>query len=134
MTSDFIGTSAGLDTLNPSAPGIDLKVFLPEWPEDLPCQVQDGELWFAESPSLLEMAKNFCQDCPVRLVCLCGAMSRQEPWGVWGGEIFDQGVIVSRKRPRGRPRKSDRVVENSPTASEIKDIWRKLCKHAARLP
>jgi WhiB family redox-sensing transcriptional regulator len=24
---------------------------------------------------------------------------------VWGGEIFDRGSIVGRKRPRGRPRK-----------------------------
>jgi hypothetical protein len=22
---------------------------------------------------------------------------------VWGGEIFDAGVIIARKRPRGRP-------------------------------
>jgi len=24
---------------------------------------------------------------------------------VWGGEIFDHGVVIARKRPRGRPRK-----------------------------
>jgi WhiB family redox-sensing transcriptional regulator len=26
---------------------------------------------------------------------------------VWGGELFVQGVIVPRKRPRGRPRKTE---------------------------
>ncbi|CAM5326708.1 WhiB family transcriptional regulator [Streptomyces tanashiensis] len=31
---------------------------------------------------------------------------RREPWGVWGGELFVQGVVVARKRPRGRPRKN----------------------------
>jgi WhiB family transcriptional regulator, redox-sensing transcriptional regulator len=30
-----------------------------------------------------------------------------EPWGVWGGEIFERGTVVPRKRPRGRPRKED---------------------------
>jgi WhiB family redox-sensing transcriptional regulator len=79
-------------------------------PEDLPCRVQDGELWFAETPNNLELAKAFCRDCPARLACLAGAIERREPWGVWGGEIFERGVIVARKRPRGRPRKDDRTV------------------------
>jgi len=39
-----------------------------------------------------------------------GALERSEPWGVWGGELFVQGVVVPRKRPRGRPRKSDTVT------------------------
>lgn len=72
---------------------------------DLPCRVRDPELWFADSPTELELAKNFCLDCPVRSMCLTGALERREPWGVWGGEIFERGVIVPRKRPRGRPRK-----------------------------
>ena len=38
--------------------------------------------------------------------CLAGALDRQEPWGVWGGQLFIQGVVVARKRPRGRPRKN----------------------------
>jgi WhiB family redox-sensing transcriptional regulator len=46
--------------------------------------------------------------CPARLACLAGALERREPWGVWGGEIFERGVIIARKRPRGRPRKDDR--------------------------
>jgi WhiB family redox-sensing transcriptional regulator len=71
----------------------------------LPCRVEDAELWFAESPAQLERAKTFCADCPVRDACLAGALDRGEPWGVWGGEIFDHGVVIARKRPRGRPRK-----------------------------
>jgi WhiB family transcriptional regulator, redox-sensing transcriptional regulator len=71
----------------------------------LPCRVEDPELWFAESPAQLELAKSFCTDCPVRSACLAGALDRGEPWGVWGGEIFERGVVIARKRPRGRPRK-----------------------------
>ena len=74
-------------------------------PEDVPCRVQDADLWFAETPADLEQAKAHCQGCPARLACLAGALERREPWGVWGGEIFERGSVVARKRPRGRPRK-----------------------------
>ncbi|WP_407937099.1 WhiB family transcriptional regulator [Kineosporia babensis] len=72
---------------------------------EMPCRVFDAELWFAESPTDVEHAKALCQDCPVRQECLAGALDRHEPWGVWGGELFVAGVVVPRKRPRGRPRK-----------------------------
>jgi len=70
----------------------------------LPCR-KDPELYFAESPSDVELAKALCQDCQVRAECLAGALERREPWGVWGGELFLSGVVIPRKRPRGRPRK-----------------------------
>jgi WhiB family redox-sensing transcriptional regulator len=79
-------------------------------PEDLPCRVQDRELWFAEKPEHLERAKQFCRQCPALYACLRGALDRGEPCGVWGGEIFVGGVIVAHKRGRGRPRKTDREV------------------------
>ncbi len=71
----------------------------------LPCRVEDPDLWFAENPVQLEQAKALCAACPIRKGCLSAAIDRREPWGVWGGEIFDQGVVIARKRPRGRPRK-----------------------------
>ncbi len=72
-----------------------------------PCRVYDADLWFAESPVDVERAKALCGDCPVRAACLAGALERREPWGVWGGELIVAGVVVPRKRPRGRPRKCD---------------------------
>jgi WhiB family transcriptional regulator, redox-sensing transcriptional regulator len=72
-----------------------------------PCRVFDAELWFAQVPSDVELAKLLCQDCPVKAACLAGALQRREPWGVWGGELFEAGVVVARKRPRGRPRKCE---------------------------
>ena len=78
--------------------------------ESLPCRLQDAELWFAERPAELEQAKAFCAGCPVRLACLAGAIARREPWGVWGGEIFEHGAVIARKRPRGRPRKDTQEV------------------------
>lgn len=70
----------------------------------LPCQA-NPDLWFAESPTDLELAKAFCAACPARGPCLAAALIRQEPCGVWGGEIFDHGRVVAAKRGPGRPRK-----------------------------
>jgi WhiB family redox-sensing transcriptional regulator len=74
---------------------------------ELPCRTFDPDLWFAETPAELELAKSLCLECPFRVECLAGALERGEPWGVWGGEIFERGAVVPRKRPRGRPRKED---------------------------
>ncbi|BDZ57145.1 transcriptional regulator WhiB [Barrientosiimonas endolithica] len=72
---------------------------------ELPCRVNDPELWFAERPEDVEFAKALCAACPLQQACLDGAKDRREPWGVWGGQLFQQGVVIPRKRPRGRPRK-----------------------------
>jgi WhiB family transcriptional regulator, redox-sensing transcriptional regulator len=74
---------------------------------DLPCRSGDADLWFAEAPAELERAKALCGQCPVRAECLAGALRREEPWGVWGGQIFERGAVIPRKRPRGRPSKAD---------------------------
>jgi WhiB family redox-sensing transcriptional regulator len=88
----------------------------------LPCRMGNADLWFAESPAELERAKRFCADCPMRAACLAGALARREPWGVWGGEIFERGAVIARKRPRGRPRKNavveQRPVEPGPSGSQ----------------
>ena len=73
---------------------------------DLPC-TEDPELFFAESPEDVETAKAMCWGCKARQACLTGALERREPWGVWGGELLMRGAIVPRKRPRGRPRKTE---------------------------
>jgi len=75
--------------------------------DQVPCRIADPELWFAESPQDVERAKALCQTCPLREDCLAGALERREPWGVWGGELFIAGLVVPRKRPRGRPRKCE---------------------------
>jgi len=83
---------------------LDLTV---ELGSELPCRQYDPDLWFADRPADLEVAKTLCGGCPLRVECLAGAVEREEPWGVWGGEIFERGAVVPRKRPRGRPRKED---------------------------
>ena len=64
-------------------------------------------LFFSDAPAEIAEAKAICRACPLRLPCLEGALERKEPWGVWGGYLFDGGEIVDQKRRRGRPRKED---------------------------
>ena len=71
----------------------------------IPCRNEDPELWFAEQTARVEQAKALCRECPIMAGCLAGALEREEPWGVWGGEVFIGGVVVPTKRGRGRPRK-----------------------------
>jgi WhiB family transcriptional regulator, redox-sensing transcriptional regulator len=70
----------------------------------LPCHSADPELFFSEDEIKVADAKSLCGECPVRKQCLEGALSRQEPVGVWGGELFEDGKVIARKRKAGRPR------------------------------
>lgn len=70
------------------------------------CRTHTEDLWFADKPDQVEQAKRMCGGCPLRADCLAGALQRREPWGVWGGELFEAGRIIPRKIPRGRPRKA----------------------------
>ena len=65
------------------------------------------ELFFSEDLSEIAAAKRICAECPVMSQCLEQAIHNEEPWGVWGGQLFLQGVVIPRKRPRGRPRKNE---------------------------
>lgn len=70
----------------------------------LPCHNSDPELFFAEEENLIEVAKSLCSSCPVKRECLEGALSRSEPVGVWGGELFLDGEVIAERRRVGRPR------------------------------
>ncbi|MEY4371547.1 MAG: hypothetical protein RL219_316 [Actinomycetota bacterium] len=74
-------------------------------------------LFFSEDPLTIARAKVICSKCVVSAACLEAAVERAEPWGVWGGQQFVDGVPVAFKRPRGRPPKHPRpivVVEEVP--------------------
>lgn len=98
IVSDQLGGAGAVGSLLDAAPRDGLA---------LPCREGEADLWFAESPAELERAKQLCGPCPVKAECLAGALAREEPWGVWGGQIFERGAVVPRKRPRGRPSKAD---------------------------
>ncbi len=65
-------------------------------------------LFFSEHLADIARAKAMCGLCPLRDPCLAGALEREEPWGVWGGELVSGGRIIAGKRPCGRPPKRPR--------------------------
>jgi WhiB family redox-sensing transcriptional regulator len=67
-------------------------------------------LFFSDAPLDVARAKAICGKCTLAAACLESAIERAEPWGVWGGELLENGRIVVNKRPRGRPPKHPRPV------------------------
>ena len=62
-------------------------------------------LFFSDNITDINEAKALCTDCSLLEPCLRGAILRQEPGGVWGGQLFANGRILAQKRRRGRPPK-----------------------------
>ena len=65
-------------------------------------------LFFSDDVIDIARAKAICAKCPLAASCLLEAQEREEPWGVWGGELLLNGRIVNNKRPCGRPPKHPR--------------------------
>lgn len=88
-----------------------------DWTEAAACRTVPGAsaLFFSEEVPDIIAAKRICADCPVIAPCLEAAIERREPCGVWGGQLFDNGQIIHRKRRRGRPpkvaRPEDQLLE-----------------------
>jgi WhiB family redox-sensing transcriptional regulator len=79
-----------------------------DW-EDAPCRdtsVAPVGLFFSDEIPDIARAKGICGACAHQEECLDGALSRREPWGVWGGQLFANGRILAQKRKRGRPPKN----------------------------
>jgi WhiB family redox-sensing transcriptional regulator len=65
-------------------------------------------LFFSDDVIDIARAKAICAKCDRAESCLREALERDEPWGVWGGELLLNGRIVVNKRPCGRPPKVPR--------------------------
>ena len=73
-----------------------------------------GNKFFSEEIHEISKAKSICATCPVISPCLEGAIEREEPCGVWGGQLFMNGKVLMIKRRRGRPSKIPRPEEQMP--------------------
>ena len=67
-------------------------------------------LFFSEDEFDLARAKAICRKCGLAERCFRGALARQEVYGVWGGRLLVDGVVVAVKRGRGRPPKHPKPV------------------------
>ncbi len=86
------------------------------WDRDARCRT-DGistHLFFSEDLGDIAAAKRICAECPVMATCLEEAIRNEEPWGVWGGQLFLNGRMLAIKRRRGRPPKHPRPEDQLP--------------------
>ena len=67
-------------------------------------------LFFSDDEFDIARAKAICGKCGLGEACLSGALDRVEPYGVWGGQLLVEGVVVAVKRGRGCPPKHPKPV------------------------
>lgn len=88
-----------------------------EWKSLARCasrSIKAKDIFFSEEIHEIAEAKSICADCPAISPCLEGAIGRNEPCGVWGGQLFMNGKVLMVKRRRGRPSKIPRPEEQMP--------------------
>ncbi len=109
-----------------------IHIEIPEFPvsEPLPldrARCSDGQgglahLFFSDNAHDLARAKAICRRCRLADDCLRGALERNEYYGVWGGQLLMEGVIVEDRPRRGRPPKEERemlVVDEVPVPPHL---------------
>lgn len=86
------------------------------WETQARCRTEavPSALFFSEDLGEIATAKRVCAACPVMAECLERAIHNQEPWGVWGGQLFLNGRMLAVKRRRGRPPKHPRPEDQLP--------------------
>ncbi|GJM36770.1 MAG: hypothetical protein DHS20C19_01370 [Acidimicrobiales bacterium] len=94
----------------------DMRHATNDWEALAACRSVDNaaDLFFSEDIGEIAAAKRVCAECPVLAPCLEGALDRREPWGVWGGQLFMNGKMLTIKRRRGRPPKVARPEDQMP--------------------
>ena len=83
------------------------------------------ELFFSDLNVDIARAKAICSRCSLATSCLEAALHRDEPWGVWGGQLVENGRVVAERRPRGRPVVIPRpitVIDEDRTIRTITDV------------
>ena len=106
-STTFERLAARIDTLEPDSPPGDGDERLPGQKAPV-ARCADGHgtmvgLFFSDNIIDIARAKAMCGLCPLRESCLAEALEREEPWGVWGGELLSGGRIIANKRACGRP-------------------------------
>lgn len=58
-----------------------------KWELQANCFGMDTDIFYPEinTKEKIEQAKQICEDCPVRAMCLQVALDKNEKYGIWGG-------------------------------------------------
>jgi len=109
-----MGTPAPQSTLTP--PDTYPTALTTNWETKARCRTEGvpSALFFSEDLGEIAAAKRICAECPVMAACLEQAILNEEPFGVWGGQLFLNGRMLAVKRRRGRPPKHPRPEDQIP--------------------
>ena len=109
-----MGTPVPQSTL--TTPSTYTPTMTTNWEAKARCRTEavPSALFFSEDLGEIADAKRICAECPVMAQCLEQAIVNQEPWGVWGGQLFLNGRMLAVKRRRGRPPKHPRPEDQIP--------------------
>ncbi len=90
-------------------PGLPIDQHIPEepWDQGGLCKTPyEGapltDIFYSEEEDEIAMAKQICQACQIRAVCLEQALAFKEPDGVWGGMTPSERRSLIRRRRRAQ--------------------------------
>ena len=112
-----MGTPAPQSTLTTlTRPSTATTNLTTNWEAKARCRTEavPSALFFSVDLGEIADAKRVCAECPVMASCLEQAILNQEPFGVWGGQLFLNGRMLAVKRRRGRPPKHPRSEDQVP--------------------
>lgn len=110
---------------------LNLPTLMPAFPAELipaytgvPCAGRtdlyfpSSTLHWTERNAAVEAAKALCRTCRHAVECLALALQRDEPDGVWGGELLRDGRVIPAYPRPGRPAKVRPVTAPAASVTE----------------
>ncbi len=84
-------------------------------------------VFFSDRYADILRAQAICSRCVVKAACHSAAKKRNEPWGVWGGELFQKGTerpVLTRGRPPAKPKPKVTIqeIEEVPLPPDLIDM------------
>lgn len=103
---EAMGATAVMDKLNTKGVTIAYEHPTPRDPAlEWRCAGHENpDLFDPADEEALAVATEFCGGCMMRPTCLLLGLARGET-GVWGGVLLEDGKVLDRVKPRGRPKK-----------------------------
>lgn len=75
---------------------------MPAWPPGAVCTRDDTDDLFPErgvqASAVRATIARLCDRCPIRTECLEWALTRPEPFGIWGGTTDQERRVMRRQR------------------------------------
>lgn len=74
----------------------------PEWADTAACKGLDPTIFYPVTDEDADAAKQICEVCPVKDICLEHAIEHREHNGIWGGATEKERQRIVRRRRRQR--------------------------------